>query len=219
VSSPLRVAVVDDHQLFREGVIELLATLPSVRVIGQAGTGAGAIELAERTRPDVMLLDLDMPDTVENSALRGGGTTRQILAVSPGTRIVVLTMHDDARRVSELVNAGASGYLLKSAGRDELQAAVTAAARGDDSVVVSVSRSTALGLASSGASPTTLLTPREVEVLALTAEGGSNRVIARELHISESTVKRHLATISTKVGATGRVDVINKARRLGLLSG
>lgn len=217
MSSPIRVAVVDDHQLFREGVIELLATLPSVKVVGQAGTGAGAIELAERTRPDVMLLDLDMPDTVGNPTLRGGGTTERILVVSPDTRVIVLTMHDDARRVGELVNAGASGYLLKSAGRDDLQAAVTAAARADDSVVVSVSRATAISLASVGTSPSHLLTPREVEVLTLIADGGSNRAIARDLHIAEATVKRHLATIYAKVGATSRVDVVNKARRLGIL--
>lgn len=219
MNTPIRVAVVDDHQLFREGVIELLATMTEVRVVGQGGTAAEAVALAVEQHPDVMLLDLDMPDTVGGSAHRAGATAQRVLDASPDTRVVVLTMHDSAALVRELLVAGASGYLLKSAGRDELLSAVKTAARQTGSVTFSLSRGAALALSSREHRRTSLLTPRETEVLELLANGGSNRQIARDLQITEATVKRHLATVFRKLDATSRISAVNAAHRLGVLEG
>jgi DNA-binding NarL/FixJ family response regulator len=218
VSKVIRVAVVDDHHLFRAALLELLATAPHIEIVGEAATGAGAVELAARTRPDVMLLDLDMPDTTSEASEGAGGTTTRVLSASPDTRIIILSMHDDARLVGTLVQSGAAGYLLKSAGRDELLAAIMATSRDDGPVTVSVSRETAM-LLTSASSPaqSTVLTRREKEVLAMLAAGGSNRMIARDLQLAEATVKRHLATIYTKLGARNRIDAVNKARLLGAI--
>lgn len=211
-----RVVVADDHEMFRAGVVELLQTLANVEVVGEARTGAEAIELATTTRPDVVLLDLDMPDTVAS----GEATTTTAAAirrVSPTTNVIVLTMHDDADVVRQLLRSGVSGYLVKSAGREELCAAITAAARNQNSVTLTVSRSTATALASGALEGPALLTRRELDVLHVLAEGGSNRTIARELHLAESTVKRHLATISAKLDASTRLQVVRRAQQLGIL--
>ena len=196
MKASIRVAVVDDHQLFRDGVVEILATLPEVEVVAQGGSSADAVRIAADVRPDVILLDLD---------------------VSPSTCIIILTMHDEAHLVRELLLAGAGGYLLKSAGRDELLSAVKAAANNADSGTVNLSRGAALALSSQTPRHTSLLTERELEVLQLVAGGGSNRDIARDLHVAEATVKRHLATIVTKLDATSRISAVNAARRLGLM--
>lgn len=214
MKASIRVAVVDDHQLFRDGVVEILATLPEVEVVAQGGSSADAVRIAADVRPDVILLDLDMPDT---RTTRRSEATQRILDVSPSTCIIILTMHDEAHLVRELLLAGAGGYLLKSAGRDELLSAVKAAANNADSGTVNLSRGAALALSSQTPRHTSLLTERELEVLQLVAGGGSNRDIARDLHVAEATVKRHLATIFTKLDATSRISAVNAARRLGLM--
>jgi len=207
---------VDDHQLFREGVVELLATLPDVEVVGQAGTARDALTVVKQERPNVVLLDLDMPDTAPSPAGRADAT-RQIIEASPETRVVVLTMHDDARLVRELLAAGASGYLLKSAGREDLLTAIHAAAGSDDAVTMRLSRETARQLTTPVPDGSGPLTPREIAVMRLVASGESNRAIGSALHLAEATVKRHLATVFIKVDAHSRIDAVNKARALNLL--
>ncbi|MDO7867231.1 response regulator transcription factor [Nocardioides jiangxiensis] len=211
----LRVAVVDDHQLFREGIVELLGTAEDITVVGQAGTAAAALDLVVRTRPHVVLLDLDMPDTVVPSS-GPGDATRRICGASPGTSVVILTMHDEAELVRALLDAGAAGYLLKTAGREELLNAVRAAGS-TGAATVSLPRDTVVALSRSAGGPGDILTPRERAVLTCLAAGSSNRAIASELHVSEATVKRHLATVYTKLGVSSRLEAVIQAQERGLL--
>jgi DNA-binding NarL/FixJ family response regulator len=181
-----RIVVVDDHNLFRAGLIELLDSVSEYEITADGATGVEAITLAHEHKPD----------------------------------IVILTMHDDPDLVRGLLDAGATSYLLKSAGRAELIAAINAACRSEDAVLVSVSRRTLMGLGRAAAKPanTALFSRREIEVVQRLAEGGSNRNIAAALYISEATVKRHLANIYAKLDATSRIDAIRKAAQLGIIS-
>lgn len=213
MTTPIRIVVVDDHHLFRAGVIELLQSVPEFSIAAEGATGVEAVTLSHQTRPDVVLLDVEMPGP------GAAATIRKIVEASPRTRIVILTMHDDADIIRDLLDAGASGYLLKSAGRSELVASVTAAARSDDAIVISVSRNTALQLGRTANPPEpTLLSAREYEVLTLLAAAHSNRDMARHLHITDATVKRHLANIYAKLGATSRLDAVRKAAQRGIIS-
>lgn len=208
------IVVVDDHHLFRAGLIELLDSVTEYQIAGDGATGVDAITLAHEHKPDVVILDVEMPGP-------GAPTTiRKILEVSPHTKIVILTMHDDPELVHSLLDAGALGYLLKSAGRAELIAAISAACRNEGSVLVSVSRNTlmSMGRSLSATAPSELLSAREIDVVRQLAGGGSNRDIAATLLISEATVKRHLANIYAKLGATSRIDAIRRAAQHGLIS-
>jgi DNA-binding NarL/FixJ family response regulator len=214
MSAPVRIVVADDHSLFRAGLIELLDSVPEFHVLGDVATGTEAIELTAELKPDILILDVEMP---------GPGATvvmERAARSSPNTRVVVLTMHDDPDLVRSLLESGAAAYLLKSAGRNELVAAVNSAARSEGSVLLAVSRSTAIGL---GRGPLQndngLLSAREYEILALVADAKSNRDIARKLYISEATVKRHLANIYSKLGASTRMAAVQTAVANGILSG
>lgn len=218
IVSMVRVVVAGDHRLFRSGIIQLLHGFDGVTVVGEAGASAEAVELARAQRPDVMLLDLDLdlPDT-DAAEARGETTARAVKATSPETGVVVLSRHDEPELVRSMIRAGARGYLVKSSGREELHAAIVAAARGDDTVTINVSRSTVAALSvglSKGLSP---LTAREQELIQLLATGATNRVIARELHLAEATVKRHLATIYAKLECHTRLHAVRKAQALGLI--
>jgi DNA-binding NarL/FixJ family response regulator len=207
----LRLAVVDDHGLFRKGVIELLRIDPAITVVADGATGNEAIAIARDYTPDVMLMDVEMP---------GPGAEKTLTAVlhaSPGTAVLILTMHDDVTFVRSLVKLGAAGYMLKSTGYQELISAVHSVARGDAAVTVSVSRATLGALVGPNAEPAQVLSPREMEVLRLVALAQSNAQIAKELYVSQATVKRHLTNIYTKIGASGRIDALIKARAAGLI--
>jgi DNA-binding NarL/FixJ family response regulator len=207
------IVVVDDHNLFRAGLIELLDSMPEFSTCGDGGSGVEAVMLADKERPDVVLLDIEMPGP-------GAPTTiRKIVEVSPHTRVVVLTMHDDPDLVRSILDAGAAGYLLKSAGRDELVAAIDAARRNESTVLICVSRATLLNLGRSGAAHggSDFLSTREVEVIRHLADGGSNRDIAAALFVTEGAVKRHLANIYAKLGATSRIDAVRKATGRGII--
>lgn len=213
----IRVAVADDHNLFRAGLVEVLQTYADIEVVAEAATAAEALEIARTECPDVMLLDLDMPDT-KSSGENGAGTAYGVMTLSPTTKVIVVTMHDDVDMVRRLIDAGVSGYLLKSAGREELNAAIRAAVRGEDAVVVSVSRGTASALsARTSQAPAGLLTARELDVLQCLADGDTNRSIAGKLHMAEGTIKRHIATVYTKLDAHTRTEAVRKARAAGLL--
>jgi len=198
----IKVLLVDDHALFREGVVEIFAVENDMRVVGEAENGAEAIVLAQREKPDVVLLDVEMP------VLGGEGAIEGILRVSPSSKVLVLTMHDEPRLVRKLLRLGANAYIVKNATRKELVAAVRTLHRVEDRVVLSVSRTTADRL--EGSEKDTL-SGRELEVLLLTVRAMSNSQIAAYLHISEGTVKRHLTNIYAKLGVSSRADAAKKA--------
>jgi DNA-binding NarL/FixJ family response regulator len=199
---PIRVVIVDDHTLFREGIREMLSLEPEITVLAEGCSGPEAVLLAERYHPDVMLLDVAMPG--EGAA----ATIEQIRAISPRSRLIVLTMHDDPDLMRELTDCGASAYLVKSVSLKELTAVVRLVPRSADTVVLYVPRRTIHG----GERPLRdLLSPRELDVLRLVAQALSNGQVAHRLFITEATVKRHLSNVYAKLGAVSRLDAINKA--------
>jgi DNA-binding NarL/FixJ family response regulator len=198
------VVVVDDHQMVRAGLLALLESSGDVTVVGQAVDGADAVRVVTQLRPDVVLMDLSMPvmDCVE--------ATRQVVAGVPGARVVVLTSFSDRARVNDALAAGAIGYLLKDCEPPELLAAVRAAAAGHVPLDPRVAGAL---LPSAGASrPQDALSPREQQVLRLVAEGRANKQIARELGISERTVKAHLGRVFRQVGVGDRTSAALWAR-------
>ncbi len=209
-SSRIRLVLVDDHVLFREGIRELLSQYPDFTVVGEGASGKEAVALARQLCPDVLLLDVEVPG---QNAVQTIGQLRQ---VAPDTRIIVLTMYDDAGLVHELLSRGASAYLTKTVGREELAAAVRAVGKSSGMVLLSVRRETFDRINTAG-DRGLLLSPRELDVLRLLAEARSNAQIARELHIAEGTVKRHLTNVYAKLGAVSRVDAIRKATAAKLI--
>lgn len=207
----ISVVVVDDHTLFREGLAELLMCDPVFRVVAQGSSGTEALVLVREHRPDVVLIDVEMPGP------GAAATVSRLCQEHPDTKIIVLTMHDRPELVWELLEQGAAAYLVKTIERDELIAAVRAVATKQDRILLSVSRSTINRL--DKPPPSVLLSARELEVLQLTALAMSNAQIGRRLVITEGTVKRHLTNIYAKLGAVSRVDAIRKATAAGLIPG
>ncbi|MFL6086602.1 MAG: response regulator [Mycobacterium sp.] len=204
-----KVLLVDDHPVVREGLRGMIDAEPDLTVVGEAGSGAEAIAMAESLRPDVILMDLRMPD------VDGVTATKRILAVLPHTRIVVVTTYESDTDILRAVEAGAAGYLLKDATRAELADAVRDAARGKTVLAPTV----ADRLVHFVRQPTSAaLSAREVEVLGQVAKGKSNPEIGRELHISEATVKTHLLRAFNKLGVSDRTAAVTTAMSLGLLS-
>jgi DNA-binding NarL/FixJ family response regulator len=204
-----KVVLVDDHPVVREGLRGMIDAEPDLTVVGEAGSGAEAIAMAESLRPDVILMDLRMPD------VDGVTATERILAVLPHTRIVVVTTYESDTDILRAVEAGAAGYLLKDATRAELADAVRDAARGKTVLAPTV----ADRLVHFVRQPTSAaLSAREVEVLGQVAKGKSNPEIGRELHISEATVKTHLLRAFNKLGVSDRTAAVTTAMSLGLLS-
>jgi DNA-binding NarL/FixJ family response regulator len=190
------VLVVDDHPLVRAGLSTLLGSTPDVKVIGEAANGAEAVNIARHESPDVVLMDISMP------VLDGVAATQQIVAARPGTRVVALTSFSDDRRVSEILAAGAVGYVLKDTEPDELIAAVRAAAGGQ----VPIDPRVAGALLPARTKPADLLSERESEVLRLAARGLANKQIGRELGITERTVKVHLGNVFRRIGVSDRTS-------------
>ena len=205
----IKILLVDDHALFREGVAEIFDAEEGMEVVGEAANGEEAIGLAAEVKPAVVLLDVEMPLMGAEQAVR------RILCTSPSSKILVLTMYDEPRLVRNLLMLGAHGYLVKNATRQELVAAVRTVHRVEDRIVLSVSRSTADKLEGSERS---VLSSRELEVLLLVARAMSNSQVASCLHISEGTVKRHLTNIYAKLGVSSRADATKKALTSGLLT-
>lgn len=206
---PIRVLLVDDHQLFREGIAEIFAAEKEIEVVGEAENGSEAVVLAGREKPDVVLLDVEMPVMGAEAAIG------RLLQASPLSRVIVLTMHDDPRLVRSFLELGAHAYIVKDATREELLTAVRAVNRSGDRVVLSVSRGTASRLESKEKE---ILSSRELELLLLVTKAMSNRQIAFHLHISEGTVKRHLTNIYSKLGVSSRTDAAKKALSSGLIA-
>lgn len=202
------VLLVDDHPVVREGLRGMIDAEADLTVIGEAASGNEAVVLAHRLHPDVILMDLRMPDG------DGVGTTERILATAPDTRIVVVTTYESDADILRAVEAGAAGYLLKDASRTELAAAVRDAAAGKTVLAPSVA-GRLLGLMREPAGAT--LTAREVQVLTLVAQGHTNSEVGRALHISEATVKTHLLRTFGKLGVSDRTAAVTTAMAMGLL--
>jgi DNA-binding NarL/FixJ family response regulator len=198
----IRVLVVDDHTLLREAVRDVLLAERDFAVVGEAGDADRAVLLAGQTKPDVVVLDLEMPG---HHPVR---TVQQLQRLQPAPKVIILTMHDDPLVVQEMLRTGVAGYLHKGVSRHDLVLAIRSVSRGDQRVTIVAPRAST-ARAEHGASR--LLTEREQEVLALVARALSNRQIAARLSITEGTVKRHLRNIFGKLGAVSRIDAVNKA--------
>jgi DNA-binding NarL/FixJ family response regulator len=196
------VLVVDDHELIRRGVRDMFEPEPDLALIAEAGDSDTAIELATALRPDVVLLDVEIAGGTAVDTVRG------IRAGSPDSAVVILSMFEGPELLKELLDAGIRGYLLKSVARQELLTAIRLVVRDRGYLVLGVSRSS---LDQVSRRPDDLLSPRELEVLRATAEGLSNAQIAARLSLAETTVKRHLRNIFSKLGAVSRIDAVNKA--------
>ena len=207
----IRVVIVDDHPIVRAGLVGLVDAADDLEVVGVGATGLEAIELATELVPDVVLMDLRMP------GLDGDEATARILAVVPSTRVIILTTYETDDAILRAIGAGASGYLLKAAPEAELLVGIRAVAAGEVALAPSVSRVLVRQAANAGSAVT--LTPRELDVLRLVAEGLSNREIGARLHLGEATVKTHLLTAFPKLDAKSRTGAVTRARELGLLGG
>lgn len=203
----IRVLLVEDHGLVRAGLERLLATVEDVEVVGGAADGAEAIRLAAETQPDVVLMDLSMPN------VDGVQATREIVTANPEAQVVVLTSVGDREHILAALDAGAVGYLLKDAEPQELVEGIRAAARGESPLSPKAARAL---LTARAERERPELSEREREVLRCVAEGKPNKLIALELGISEKTVKTHLTHVFQQIGVTDRTQAALWARENGL---
>ncbi|MEW9554676.1 response regulator [Nonomuraea sp. NPDC050783] len=206
--TPVRLLIADDHPIVRDGIRGMFAGDPGFEVVGEAGDGRRAVELARALSPDVILMDLRMP------GLDGVGAIKELARLGSPARVLVLTTYGTDRDVLPAIEAGATGYLLKDTGRDELVRAVRTAARGE----AVLSPSVATRLLGQVRAPADPLSARELEILRLIADGATNREVARRLFISEATVKSHVLHVYAKLGVNDRAAAVATAFRRGLLS-
>jgi len=213
--APIKIVIVDDHPLMREGLRALVASLPDIEVVGEASDGEAARREVQLTHPDVVVMDLHMPGT------NGVEATRAILHTTPASRVLVLTMFEDDESVFAAMRAGAAGYLVKGAMQDEIIRAIRAVAAGQAIFGPSVARRIIDLFARSPrptphAEPFPELTTREREVLDLIAAGRNNAAIARQLAISVKTVSNHISAIFAKLQVADRAEAITRAREAGM---
>jgi two-component system response regulator NreC len=208
------VLIADDHAIVRAGLRSLLDEEVELDLVGEAVGGYEAIDLIEKTNPDVLILDLSMPD------LDGISVTRKIKLQFPNLKILILTLHDDEALLKEAIKAGAAGYILKRAAEAELISAIQVILRGDLYIDPSMVRSLIEETPNARINkkdPAESLTPRETEILKLIVEGYTNRQIGQELNISVRTVEGHRANISDKLGLHSRVELVRYARQNSLI--
>jgi len=218
VPRDVTVVVADDHPVFRDGLAMLLDSVGGVHVVGRAGTGQEAVDLAARLDPDVVVMDVNMPE------LDGIEATRLITSRNPRAGVVVLTMADDDDTVFAAMRAGARGYLLKEAGQDVILSSITAVARGEAVFSAALARRMADyftsgrtgGLREQPSAPFPELTPREREILDLLAAGRSNADIASALFLSPKTVRNVVSNVFAKLHVADRSEAIIRARDAGL---
>ena len=213
MESIIRILVADDHPVVRDGLVAMLSTQPDFRVVGQASTGSEVIANIEIAQPDVVLLDLEMPE------LDGVEALRQVTSDYPDVRILVFTAFDDDERIVSAVQAGAQGYLLKGSPRDEVFDAIRVISQGG-SLLQPVVASKLMRHVSSEAQQAdwSRLTGRELEVLELLAEGMTNKEIAVELVITVRTVKFHVSSILRKLEAGNRTEAVRTAAERGIIN-
>ena len=212
MAETIRVLLVDDHEVVREGLRSFLSLQDGLEVAGEAADGEQAVREAERLRPDVILMDLVMP------RLDGVGAMRELRRRLPASRVIVLTSFADDERLLPAIQAGAAGYLLKNVAPQELARAVRAAHAGEALLDTAVAARLVEAIATpAGEAPPERLTPREREVLALLGRGLSNKRIARELGVAEKTVKTHVSHLLAKLGAADRTEAAVYAVRAGLV--
>ncbi|MEU0934810.1 response regulator transcription factor [Embleya sp. NPDC005971] len=204
----LRVVVVDDHSVMRAGVVALLASEPTIEIVGEAGDGLAAVELVERLEPDVALIDLRMP------VLDGVAATTRIIGLGGRTRVLILTTYDTDVEIERAVEAGAIGYLLKDTTREQLVDAIRSAARGQTVLAPRVAERL---VARMRRPAPVVLTTREVQVLDAVADGLSNADIGKRLVIAEATVKTHLLRVFAKLDVSDRTHAVVIAIESGLL--
>ncbi|SFR57304.1 DNA-binding response regulator, NarL/FixJ family, contains REC and HTH domains [Microbacterium azadirachtae] len=206
--TPLTLLVVDDHPVVRDGIVGMVGSADDITVIGEASDGAEAVALARVHAPDVVLMDLRMP------RMDGVAALREFARLGIVSRVVVLTTFDADADVLPAIAAGATGYLLKDASRDELLHAIRAAAAGRTVLAPQVASRLVDRVRTPEAA---LLTPRELEILGLIADGATNRAAGDRLHLSEATVKTHLLSIYGKLGVGDRAAAVAEGFRRGLL--
>jgi DNA-binding NarL/FixJ family response regulator len=213
----IRILVVDDHTIVRDGICALLRLTPDIEVVGEAANGRQALEMVRSLLPDVVLMDIAMP------IMGGLEATRRICKESPGTKVLALTQYDDREYVFPVIEAGACGFISKTAASSEVASAIRSAHRGDSFLSPSVARFLVEGYqrgASVGKShdPYELLTDREREILKLLAEGRTTQEIADMLAISPKTVEGHKTSLMAKLDLHNRVDLVKYAVRKGIIT-
>lgn len=208
MTTQIRVLITDDHPVVRLGLQGMLVGQPDFEVVGEATNGAEAVEMTRRLRPEVVLMDLRMP------GVDGVAATEQIRALGIGTRVLVLTTYDTDADILRAIEAGATGYLLKDAPREDLFRAIRATARGESVLAPTVA---AKLMGKMRAPAEEALSSREIEVLKLVANGASNKEIANALHISEATVKSHLIHIFGKLRVADRTAAVTVALERGII--
>jgi DNA-binding NarL/FixJ family response regulator len=208
MGGPIRLLVADDHPVVRDGLRAMLATQPDLELVGEAATGTQAVQRVRALRPDVVLMDLQMPE------LDGPAAIAALREQAPEVRVLVLTTYGTDADITRAVDAGATGYLLKDAPREQLFGAIRAAAKGES--VLSPSVATRV-LGRMRAPAEEALSPRELEILAAVARGLSNKQIGRRLYVSEATVKTHLLRIFSKLGVDDRTAAVTAALERGII--
>jgi DNA-binding NarL/FixJ family response regulator len=208
MANPIRLVIADDHPVVREGLRAVLDSEADVEVVGEAGDGSEVLQLVDSLDPDLVLMDLQMPE------LDGVAATRRIRTDHAGVEVLILTTYDTDADINRAVAAGATGYLLKDASREELMQAIRLAAQGE-SVLSPKVASRVLGRMRAPAEEA--LSTREVEVLLEVADGLSNKEVGRMLHISEATVKTHLLHIFAKLGVEDRTAAVTAALERGII--
>jgi two-component system, NarL family, response regulator LiaR len=216
----IKILLADDHALLRQGTAELLRREPDLRVVGEASNGVQAIELADALKPDIVVMDVRMP------AMSGIEATRRIRDAQPAVQVLVLTAYDDDQYVFSLLQAGASGYLLKTAPIGDLIRAIHQVREGESPLDPAIARKVVAHFSSehpASPAPDNLparqeLTARELEVLQLLARGLNNRAIAETLFVSDRTVQAHLTSIFSKMEVTSRLEAVLTGIRRGWLT-
>jgi DNA-binding NarL/FixJ family response regulator len=213
MTDTIRILIVDDHPVVRDGLSAILSTQPDFEVIGEAENGEQALKLCSEHQPDLLLLDLEMPE------MDGVEVIRQLENISPKTRVIVFTAFDTDDRIMSALEAGAQGYLLKGAPRDELFNAARVVHAGGSLLqpIVASRLLRRVSTAPEEGSPFDPLTPRELDVLKELAKGLQNKEIAAELYITERTVKFHVSSILGKLGAGNRTEAVTIAAQNGLI--
>jgi two-component system response regulator NreC len=209
---PIRILIADDHGVIRAGLRALLEDIPEITVVGEASDGGEALAKAVELKPDILLMDLSMPN------IGGIEATRQLSQSEPKVRVLILTVHEDESLLKEVIRVGAAGYIIKRAAQEDLIHAIRIVSRGDLYIHPSMTRALInVATVPPKVSEIETLTLREIEVLQLLAKGYTNRQIAEHLSLSPRTVEGHRSNLSGKLGLHSRVELVEYAEKHGLL--